>query len=192
MAAPAKPSATYADIERLPPDITGQLIDGVLYTHSRPATPHAQAASVLGMDLGGAFHRGRGGPGGWILLDEPELHFGLDVVVPDLGGWRRERMPALPRAPFLTLAPDWVCEVLSPSTASIDRGPKLKVYGRERIPWVWLVDPIGRTLEVLALDGPTYRITDVYTGRGAVRAQPFDAIELDLDAVFPAEEIDPI
>lgn len=116
------------------------------------------------------------------------------VVLPhdNLRARDRVAIAALPRAPFLTLAPDWVCEVLSPSTALLDRGPKLKVYGRERIPWVWLVDPIGRTLEVLPLDGPTYRITDVHTGPAAVRAPPFEAIELDLEAIFPAEEPDPL
>jgi Uma2 family endonuclease len=185
---PAKPaaSATYADIERLPPGVTGEIVDGVLHTQGRPATPHAHAASVLGMDLGSAFHRGRGGPGGWIILDEPELHFRRDVVVPDVAGWRRERLPDLPDAPFLTLAPDWLCEVLSPSTASFDRRAKLGVYARERVPWVWLLDPLGRTLEVLALDGETYRIVAVETGGAPVRAQPFDAIELTLDDVFPA------
>jgi Uma2 family endonuclease len=189
MAGPAKPApATYADIERLPPHITGQLIDGTLYTHARPATPHAHAASVLGMDLGGAFHRGRGGPGGWLILYEPELHFAGDVLVPDLAGWRRERLPTLPSAPYLTLAPDWACEVLSPSTASLDRGAKLRVYAREAVPWIWLVDPIGRTLEVLALDGPTFRIAEVHTGTAPVRARPFEAIELELEAIFPAAE----
>ena len=201
----SKPPATYADIEKLPEHVTGQIVFGALYTQSRPAGPHAQASSVLGMDLGSAFHRGRGGPGGsrsaaerslggvggldprlgrWIILDEPELHFADDVVVPDLAGWRRERMPEVPSTPFFTLAPDWVCEVLSPSTSALDRGDKMKVYGRERVPWLWFVDPIGRTLEILSLDGTTYRVLDVLTDDGPARARPFDAIELELSEVF--------
>jgi Uma2 family endonuclease len=189
MAAPAKPPlATYADIVALPPHVTGQLIDGTLYTHARPAMPHTRAASALGVDLGGPFDRGRGGPGGWILLDEPELHLRTDVVVLDLAGWRRERLPAVPSVPYLTLAPNWACEILSPSTASLDRGAKLRVYAREAVPWIWLVDPIGRTLEVLALDGPTFRIAEVHTGTAPVRARPFEAIELELEAIFPAAE----
>ena len=191
-AAHAKPpKATYADIESLPPHVTGQILFGVLYTQARPATPHAHASSVLTMDVGGPFHRGRGGPGGWIILDEPELHFGEDVLVPDIAGWRRERMPELPKAAFLTLAPDWVCEVLSPSTSALDRGDKLKVYAREGVPWVWLVDPAGRTLEVLSLDGASYRILDVLSGDKPVRARPFDAIELELTAVFPSSTDEP-
>src|SRR6476646_4505786 len=107
---------TYADIEALPPNQVGEIVRGVLYANPRPASPHAAAASAVGEELGPPFKRGRGGPGGWVILDEPELHLGEDVLVPDLAGWRRERMPELPRAAFFTLAPDWACEVLSPST----------------------------------------------------------------------------
>jgi Uma2 family endonuclease len=183
--------ATYADIERLPPHVTGQLVDGVLYTQARPATPHAHAASVLGMDVGGPFQRGRGGPGGWLVIDEPELHFGHDVVVPDLAGYRRERLPALPHAPYLTLAPDWVCEVLSPSTSALDRGPKRKVYAREGVRWLWFVDPAAKTIESLSLDGESYRIVDVFSGEEPAAIPPFDAITLDLTAVFPDPPAEP-
>jgi Uma2 family endonuclease len=189
MVARAKsPPATYADIQNLPAHVTGQLVFGVLHAHARPAAPHARAASVLGMDLGGPFDRGRGGPGGWIILDESELHFGDDVLVPDLAGWRRERLPEVPRTPFLTLAPDWLCEVLSPSTSALDRGDKLKVYAREGVLWVWFVDPMAKTLEVLQRDGATYRILDVYSGSEPVRARPFDAIELELQAMFVKDD----
>jgi len=123
--------ATYADLQALPEHVVGELISGELHISPRPAAPHTVAASRLGGGLSGPFDEGRGGPGGWIILDEPELHFGEDVLVPDLAGWRRERMPRPPRAAAFTLAPDWVCEVLSPSTAALDRGIKLPVYGRE-------------------------------------------------------------
>jgi len=192
MAAQAKSApATYADILALPDHITGQIVFGVLYTQPRPAMPHAHVASVLGMDLGGAFHRGRGGPGGWLIVDEPELHFGDDVVVPDLAGWRRERLPAIPKTAYMTLAPDWLCEVLSPRTSALDRGDKLKVYAREHVPWVWFADPMAKTIEVMSLDGATYRLTAVHSGTAPVRIEPFDAIELDLTAIFTEGEPEP-
>ena len=180
MVAKPRPGATYADIEALPPNMVGQLIGGVLHAHPRPASPHAAAASAIGEEHGPPFKRGRGGPGGWIILDEPELHFGDDVLVPDLAGWRRERMPEMPHAPFFTLAPDWVTEVLSPSTAALDRADKAPIYANERASHLWLVDPLARTLEILRLDGATYRVVAVHKDDAKVRAEPFDAIELDL------------
>ncbi|MBK6696423.1 MAG: Uma2 family endonuclease [Myxococcales bacterium] len=176
--------ATYADIEALPANMVGELIRGVLYAHPRPASPHAAASSALGEELGPPFKRGRGGPGGWVILDEPELHLREDVLVPDLGGWRRERMPEMPNTAAFTLAPDWACEVLSPSTGAIDRAEKVPIYAREHVSHVWLVDPIERYLEILRLDGATYRLVATFYGDAKVRAEPFDAIELDLSALW--------
>lgn len=176
--------ATYADVVALPRSLTGELIEGVLYAHPRPATPHAGATSMLGGLLLGPWRLGRGGPGGWLILDEPELHFGEDVLVPDLGGWRRTRMPAMPTAPFIELAPDWVCEVLSPSTAATDRTDKLPLYATESVGHVWLVDPITRTLEVLRLDGARWSLVGTWRDDARVRAEPFDAIELELAALW--------
>ncbi len=180
MVAKPRPGATYADIEALPPNMVGQLIGGVLHAHPRPASPHAAAASAIGEELGPPFKRGRGGPGGWVILFEPELHFAEDVLVPDLAGWRRERMPEMPHAPYFTLSPDWVTEVLSPSTAALDRVDKAPIYAKERVGHLWLVDPLARTLEILRLDGATYRVAAVHKDDAKVRAEPFDAIELDL------------
>jgi len=180
----AKKLATYEDLFTLPPNTVGQIVFGTLHAHPRPAVAHALAASAIGEELGPPFKRGRGGPGGWLILDEPELHLVADILVPDLGGWRRARLPEAPRTAFFTLAPDWVCEVLSPSTSALDRGDKLKVYARESVSNVWLVDPAAKTLEVLQLDGPTYRILEVHAGDGKVRAIPFDAIELDLSILW--------
>jgi len=172
--------ATYDELCALPANQVGEIVDGVLYASPRPALPHAAATSALGEELGPPFKRGKGGPGGWVILDEPELHFASDVVVPDLAGWRREAMPEMPEAPYTTLAPDWLCEVLSPSTQKLDRGEKLPLYARERVAHVWLVDPIEQYLEVLRLDGETFRIVATFTAAAKVRADPFDAIELDL------------
>jgi Uma2 family endonuclease len=180
----AKKPAEYEDLLALPPHVVGQIVDGELVVHPRPASPHAAATSALGEELGPPFKRGRGGPGGWVILDEPEVHLGRDVVVPDLAGWRRERMPEMPLAPHFDLAPDWVAEALSPSTQAFDRGPKLRLYARERVGHVWFIDAASQTLEVLRLDGATYRIVAVHEGDARVRAEPFDAIELELGVLW--------
>jgi len=180
---PKRP-ATYADIEALQPNEIGEILGGILHVHPRPALPHAHAASVLGGELGPPFHRGRGGPGGWILLDEPELHLVEDVLVPDLAGWRRERMPEVPKTSFTTLAPNWACEVLSSSTEATDRAAKIPIYARERVDHVWLIDPIVQTLEVYRLDGETYRLLMTLCGDATARVEPFDAIELELAALW--------
>ena len=180
----SKRPATYADLEALPSTQVGEILAGVLYASPRPAIPHAAAASALGEELGPPFKRGRGGPGGWVILDEPELHHGDDVLVPDLAGWRRERMPELPSSSFIALAPDWVCEVLSTSTARIDRGEKMPIYARELVPHVWLVDPLAQTLEIFHLDGDTYRVVKTVSGDAKIRAEPFGAIELELGVLW--------
>jgi Uma2 family endonuclease len=186
MADAAVKRATYEDVLRAPAHMVAEVIDGVLTTHPRPASPHTQAATTLGEELRPPFKRGKGGPGGWGILDEPELHLGAepDILVPDLAGWRRETMPEMPDAPFFTLRPDWVCEVLSPSTARHDRRGKMPVYQRERVQHVWFIEPTDRTLEMYELDGPTYRLLGTYADAERARAVPFDAIELDLAVLW--------
>jgi Uma2 family endonuclease len=185
MANPAKRRATYEDLCAVPEHLVAELIHGELHTHPRPALIHARAASRLGIDLGGPFDRGKGGPGGWIILDEPELHVQSDVLVPDLAGWRRERVPELPAATAFELAPDWVCEVLSSATAAVDRTDKMGIYAREQVRQVWLVDPTIATLEVYRLlDRKTYESVVAWRGDARVRAEPFDAIELELAAIW--------
>jgi len=186
MADTARRKATYEDVLAAPEHLVAEVIDGELYTHPRPAAPHAEAASVLGMDIGSAFHRGRGGPGGWIILVEPELHLDPNILVPDLAGWRRERLPEVPKEAFITLAPDWVCEVLSPGTALLDRRRKMPIYARERVPHLWLVDPIVRSLEVYLLERERYVHLGTFGENERVRAVPFDAIELELEALWPS------
>ncbi len=186
MAEPAHRRATYEDVLAAPAHHVAEVLDGELHVHPRPAPLHTMAASAVGMDIGVRFQLGRGGPGGRWILDEPELHLGPepDIVVPDLGGWRVERMPELPSTAYFTLAPDWVCEVLSDSTRNIDRTQKMSIYARERVPHVWLVDPVAKTVEVFRLDGATYRFVAMHTGDETPRIEPFEAIELELAAVW--------
>ncbi len=184
MADPARRRATYDDLLALPDNVIGEIIDGELVTQPRPASPHAVATTGLGGELYGPFQRGKGGPGGWVILDEPELHLRGDVLVPDLAGWRRERMPVIPDAQAFELSPDWVCEVLSPSTEATDRVKKTRIYAREQVAFLWLVNPATHVLEVLVLEGETYRIAASHAGDELVRAVPFDAIELELGALW--------
>ncbi|HCF57461.1 MAG TPA: hypothetical protein DFS52_05650 [Myxococcales bacterium] len=179
-----KKGATLADIAALPENLVGEILAGELVVSPRPAVWHAVASSSLGMKLGPPFHHGDHGPGGWWLLDEPELHLGSDVLVPDLAGWRRERLPALPDSPAFDLAPDWVCEVVSPSTSAIDRAVKSKIYARERVRHLWLLDPRARTLEVMRLEEGRWVVVAVHAGDEVVRAEPFEAIELELAALW--------
>jgi Uma2 family endonuclease len=190
MTDPARRRATYEDVLAAPPHVVAEVIDGELHLQPRPAKPHAAAATALGEELGPPFKRGRSGPGGWIPLFEPELHLGGDILVPDLAGWRRERMPVLiDDDPFFTLAPDWACEVLSARTAKTDRVRKLPIYARERLAHVWLVGPIQRTLEVLRREGDRWVVVGAWSDDARVRAEPFDAIELDLSVLWADVEL---
>ncbi len=180
---PARRPARYDELEKVPDTKVAEIIDGELIVSPRPASPHAFAASVMGADLIGAFHRPPGdarGPSGWWLLDEPELHFYDDVLVPDQAGWRRERMPLVPKVPAFTLAPDWVCEVISPSTERIDRSRKMRIYAREGVAFLWFVNPLLRTIEVYELRDAEWSAKAVHGGDAPARLVPFDAVELDV------------
>ncbi len=179
----AKRRATYDDLRKVPEYLVAEIIDGELVTTPRRASPHALAASGVGSVLFDRFNGPPGGgdaPGGWWILDEPELHFRDDVLVPDVAGWRRERMPVLRDVPGFTLAPDWVCEVLSPSTAKIDRTRKLWIYAREQVAHLWIIDPPNRTVETYRLDEGRWIVAGNFSGDDRVHAEPFEAVEIDL------------
>jgi Uma2 family endonuclease len=182
MAAPpdTKRGATYEDLERVPDTMVAEIVDGELFASPRPRPRHAAVTSSLGGDLNPPFQQGRGGPGGWWILDEPELHLGEDVLVPDLAGWTRERLPSMPPEAFFTLAPDWICEVISPHNERHDRARKMPVYAREGVRHAWLVDPLERSLEMLRLEGGRWNLLATYRGDEVVRAEPFQAVEVDL------------
>ncbi len=182
--------AVEAAFQAVPGTMVAEILDGELHTMPRPARPHTKAASVLGGELHGPFRRGHGGPGGWVILDEPEIHLGPrpDKVVPDLAGWRRERMPDAigpSDAPaHYLVAPDWVCEILSPGTEAIDRGKKMRIYRREGVGHAWLINPITQTLEVYRLETGRWMLLDTFEEDDVVRAEPFDAIELPLTVLW--------
>ena len=184
MALPRKKPATYEDLLAVPEHLVAEIVDDELYTSPRPAAPHALAATNLVVELAGRFGFGReGGPGGWVILIEPELHIVGQVMVPDLAGWRRERMPVIPDAPFFDLAPDWLCEVVSPSTGALDRAKKMPHYARAGVGHVWLADPTPKTLEIYRLDdggGVGWRLAATHEGDTVVKAPPFDGVALDL------------
>ena len=173
--------ATYDDLCKVPDNLVAEILNGELFASLRPASPHARATSVIGSDLFGGFDRQPGapeGPGGWWLLNGPELHLGEDVLVPDIAGWRREAMPVLPNVAAFQQAPQWVLEVVSPGTCRIDRVLKLPIYAREGVAHVWLVDPLVRTLEVYRLKGKHWLLAATHGGDEIVRAEPFEAMEL--------------
>lgn len=181
MSAVLKPTlATYADVLALPENLTGELIHGALHTQPRPSPKHARSISGLGGTLVPPFDFGDDGPGGWIILDEPECHLDGHVLVPDLAGWRQERLPQFPDTPYFTTVPDWACEVLSLSTARKDKALKLPLYGRLGVPYCWLVDPEARTLEAYASHAGVWTLLGVWADDAEARIPPFEAISLKL------------
>jgi Uma2 family endonuclease len=188
MANPKIKPATYADIEALPAHLTGEIAFGVLHTMTRPTQGHGHAAFGLQLEVGNPFGRGRGGPGGWYFLAEPELHLGQHIVVPDLAGWRMDRRPRTPKSHKITIAPDWVCEILSPSTQRFDRTDKLAIYAAFNVGHCWYVDPALRTLEVFARQGDKWLLTATYKDVDRVVAPPFEVHTFPLDVLWMAEE----
>ncbi|HEV7428018.1 MAG TPA: Uma2 family endonuclease [Thermoanaerobaculia bacterium] len=186
MTADIRGRATYADLENVPELMIAELIDGDLYSSPRPSGLHARVSSVLSMDIGAPYDRGHGGPGGWWILFQPEIHFREHVLVPDLAGWRRERMPVIPADRFVVV-PDWVCEVISPSSEAVDRAKKRRIYAECDVSWLWFVDPLVRLVEVFTLK-TTWSLIATYTGEDVVRAEPFPAAEIDLGSIWGTDD----
>ncbi|MGH6924099.1 MAG: Uma2 family endonuclease [Propylenella sp.] len=187
MANPAKKRATYADLEAVPPHLVAEIVDGELLTHPRPSPRHGAASSALGARLTDSFQFGGNGPGGWIFIDEPELHLGSHVVVPDIAGWRRERLSGLPDVPYFEIAPDWVCEILSGSTERRDRTVKTRIYAEAQVPHFWLIDPRQQILEAFELSGGRWLKIGAWSADEEVRAPPFDAIAFSLADLWPLD-----
>ncbi len=184
MARTAEQPATYEDLLRVPEQLVAEIIGGELHTHPRPAPRHARTTSAIGGKLFNPYDSGDGGPGGWWIMDEPELHLGSHVLVPDLAGWRRERMPELPETAWFELAPDWLCEVLSPHTARIDRVRKMPIYAESGGQYLWLVDPALRTLEAYLLTEEQWTLVHTFEEDEVVSIAPFDATEFRLGVLW--------
>ncbi|HYN77838.1 MAG TPA: Uma2 family endonuclease [Lamprocystis sp. (in: g-proteobacteria)] len=176
--------ATYDDLCRMPGHLVAEILDGDLYTHPRPAPRPAVAFSNLTGELVGPFSKGRGGPGGWWIIGEPEVHLSGQVLVPDLAGWRRHRMPTLPDTAWFDLVPDCVCEILSPSTARTDRIVKMRIYAEQGIAHLWLLDPALQTLEVYGLADARWVLLSSHAGEEQVQAPPFEAVVIDLSGLW--------
>jgi Uma2 family endonuclease len=176
-----KKQASYADLFDLPGNMVGEIINGELIATPRPSRKHAVAASVLGAEILPPYQFGRGGgPGGWVILDEPEISLGSHIVVPDLAGWRKERFPASEETNWISVAPDWVCEVLSPKTASLDKVRKMPVYAQHSVGHLWLVDPGAQTLDVFRLELGRWLLLASFCQNDKVKAEPFQEIEIEL------------
>lgn len=185
---PPRPKATYKDLLAVPEHLTAELIDGEIYVMARPRLRHSAAHTTMIHHIVGAFGLRKpvgGGPGGWVILTEPELHLGAPdpetlVVSPDIAGWKRERMPEVPDTATTTLPPDWICEVLSPGTESHDRIRKMEWYGRSGVRWAWIVDAVARSIEVYQHNGRVWEFHGGVAGFAPARLEPFDAVEFDI------------
>ena len=180
--------ATYEDVLNAPPHMVAEVANGTLYLHPRPAVRHARASSHIGTVIGFPFDHGSDGPGGWWILNEPELHLGKkgeEILVPDVAGWRRNGPPELSDAAYFTVAPDWICEVLSPKTRSFDLGTKRAIYARERVKHLWLIDPSSGTLEAFELHKEQWMLNDTLTDTGLVSLPPFEKISFPLEGLWP-------
>jgi len=182
VAARVREHATYEDLLEVPDNMVAELIEGELYASPRPGFPHADAASELVSFLRTAF--GRRGNGDWHIVFEPQIRFGQNVLVPDIAGWRVDRVPVMPRVATIGIAPDWVCEVLSYSTARIDRQKKLPIYASAQVSHAWIVDVDLQNLEVKRLENGGWRDVATFGGDAIVRAEPFDAIEIQLSFIW--------
>ena len=185
MAEPARKKAAYDDLYSLPENMTGEIIDGELIATPRPSRSHAHATSALGGELAPPYQFGRGGgPGGWEILDEPEIKLGENIIVPDLAGWRRERFPRSEETNWISIPPDWVCEVLSPSMLRVDKIKKMPIYAQYGVHHLWLIDPIAKTLDVFRLESGHWVVAGLYVEDDKVRAEPFQEVEIELSNLW--------
>lgn len=184
MTEPARKRATYNDLYAIPENMVGEIIDGDLVTSPRPSRNHGYAASIIGNELGPPYNMGRGGPGGWIIIGEPEISFGDNILVPDIAGWKKERFPGAEDHNWISVSPDWVCEIVSRGSIRLDRVKKMGIYARHRVPYFWIIDPVNKTLEALKNEAGRWVIIGTYAEDDKVRAEPFQEIEFDLHCLW--------
>jgi Uma2 family endonuclease len=185
MTAPAKKSTVYEDLFDIAENMTGEIVNGELLVTPRPSRKHTVVTSRLGYEIGPAYDFGRGGgPGGWVIIAEPEIALGENILVPDLAGWKKERFPIEEPHNWISVTPDWVCEILSPATAQVDRTEKMPIYAQHRVLHAWLIDPILKTLEVFRFESGRWIVLGAYAKSAKVHAEPFSEIELDLGILW--------
>lgn len=181
---PARKTATYDDLYSIPDNMVGEIIDGELIASPRPSRKHIYATSSLDKEIGPPFQGDKGGPGGWIILVEPEIALGDNIIVPDLAGWKRERFPVEEDHNWISVVPDWVCEVISPGTANIDRVRKMGIYLMHRVPYYWIIDPISKTLEVFENENSKWTVVGSFEGNDKVKVLPFHEVEINLSSLW--------
>ncbi len=192
MSEPAGKRAVYEDLFGIPENMTGEIIDGELIVTPRPSRKHVYAASALEIEVGAPYQFGRGGgPGGWVILLEPEIALGENILVPDLGGWRKERFPQSEETNWISAVPDWVCEVLSPSTIRVDKVKKMGIYAEHGLPHLWLIDPLARTLDVFELQSGRWVVLGTFVENDKARAEPFSEVEIELGNLWMGYESPP-
>lgn len=180
MAEPAKKNASYEDLHHIPENMIGEIVNGELHAMPRPSPRHAKVSSDLGAIITYPYRFGRGGPGGWIILDEPELQMGGHILVPDIAGWRKERFPSRLEANWIDVPPDWICEVLSPATVRLDKTRKMPIYAEHGVKHIWLINPLDKTLDVFKLAAGGWLLLSTHVENDKARAEPFLEIEIDL------------
>jgi Uma2 family endonuclease len=178
-------AATYADLQAVPDNLVAEIIFGELVTHPRPVLGHGAATSALGAVTSAPYQFGQGGPGGWVFVDEPEIHLGPHVLVPDIAAWRRERWLAKSSDPFITVAPDWICEGLSPSTEKYDKGPKRAIYAQHGVEYLWFVDARVPSLECFVLQNREWVLKGAFFDKETVCMPPFEALTFSLEMLWP-------
>lgn len=166
---PEKKEATYEDLYNIPENMTGEIIDGELFVSPRPSRRHTLTATALSGEITPAYYFGRGGPGGWIILVEPEIQLGKHTLVPDLAGWKKERFLWEEEQNPISVVPDWVCEILSPVTFRLDRVKKMSLYAEFRIGHLWMIDPEETTLEIYRLETDKWLWLGTYDGAQSSR-----------------------
>jgi Uma2 family endonuclease len=186
---PRSEAELRAELDALPEHLKGEIVEGELFVQPRPRFRHARASAFLSHFVGGAYDFDEDGPGGWWIVGEPGIELpDAPEIAPDIAGWRRERMPKPPPpSEPIRLAPDWVCEVLSPSNRRWDVLKKFPFYARVSVPWLWVVDPSARTLEIRALRDGQWTQVSAHGDEDRVRLPPFEGVEIPLARMWIEE-----
>jgi len=185
MSESARKRPAYKDLYKIPENMTGEIINGELVVTPRPSRKHGYSTTALGAAVVPSYQFGRGGGlGGWVIIIEPEIGFGENIMVPDIAGWKEDRYPEEEPHNWISVVPDWICEVLSPNTLRVDKVRKMPIYARHGVPYFWLIDPAAETLDVFRLASGQWTLLGTYVEDDKVRAEPFGEIEINLSDLW--------